>query len=75
MTMKSYIFWDMTARSPMKVDRRFGGIYSLHLQGRRVSQVRNHHDAGNRQGKPDVKTTALYRLAGLQVPPQAYIRV
>jgi hypothetical protein len=25
------IFWDMTQRSPLKVNRRFGGKYRLHL--------------------------------------------
>jgi hypothetical protein len=28
----------------MKVSRRFGGIYPLNLQGRRVSQVRNQQE-------------------------------
>jgi hypothetical protein len=33
--MKSTIFWDITPRSPLRVNRRFGGTYCLHLQGRR----------------------------------------
>jgi hypothetical protein len=33
--MKSIIFWDMTPCSPLSVNRRFGGTYRLHLQGRR----------------------------------------
>jgi hypothetical protein len=33
--MKTTIFWCITLRSPMKVKRCFGGIYRLHLQGRR----------------------------------------
>jgi hypothetical protein len=32
--MKSSIFWDITSCSPVKVNRRFGGTYRLHLQGR-----------------------------------------
>jgi hypothetical protein len=32
---KSIIFWDMTPCSPLSVNRRFGGTYRLHLQGRR----------------------------------------
>jgi hypothetical protein len=32
---KSIIFWDMTPCSPLGVNRRFGGTYRLHLQGRR----------------------------------------
>jgi hypothetical protein len=33
--MKSFIFWDITPYSPLSFNRRFGGIYRLHLQGRR----------------------------------------
>jgi hypothetical protein len=33
--MKSNIFWDTTPCSPLSVNRRFGGIYLLHLQGRK----------------------------------------
>jgi hypothetical protein len=33
--LKSIIFWDMTPCSPLGVNRRFGGTYHLHLQGRK----------------------------------------
>jgi hypothetical protein len=33
--MNSIIFWDMTPCSSSSFNRRFGGIYRLHLQGRR----------------------------------------
>jgi hypothetical protein len=33
--VKSIIFWDMTSCSPLSFNRRFGGTYRLHLQGRR----------------------------------------
>jgi hypothetical protein len=33
--MKSIIFWDITPCSPFSVNRRFGGTYCLHLQGRK----------------------------------------
>jgi hypothetical protein len=33
--MKTTIFWDITASSSFSVNRRFGGTYRLHLQGRR----------------------------------------
>jgi hypothetical protein len=39
--LKSTIFWDITPCSPLKVNRRFGGTYSLHLQGRRIRRARN----------------------------------
>jgi hypothetical protein len=32
-TVGSTIFWDITFCSPLKVNRRFGGTYLLHLQG------------------------------------------
>jgi hypothetical protein len=35
--MKSTIFCDITEFNPLKVNRRFGGAYHLHLQGRRIS--------------------------------------
>jgi hypothetical protein len=34
--MKSTIFWDITPCSALKVNRRLGGTYHLHLQGRRI---------------------------------------
>jgi hypothetical protein len=33
--LKSIVFWDMTPCSPLSFNRRFGGTYGLHLQGRR----------------------------------------
>jgi hypothetical protein len=32
--MKNTIFRDITSCSPLNVNRRFGGTYRLHLQGR-----------------------------------------
>jgi hypothetical protein len=39
--MKSAVLRDITPCSPLKVNRRFGGTYRLHLQGRRISRARN----------------------------------
>jgi hypothetical protein len=36
--MKASIFCDIKQRSPVKFNISFGGIYHLHLQGRRISQ-------------------------------------
>jgi hypothetical protein len=44
---KSTSFWDITLCSQLKVNGRFGGIYHLHLQGRKISRTTNHRDAGN----------------------------
>jgi hypothetical protein len=35
--------------TPLKVNRRFGGIFCLHLQGLRINQVRNQYEAGSKQ--------------------------
>jgi hypothetical protein len=41
--MKSIVFWDITPCSLLKVNRRFGGTYRLHLQGRRALLVTCFH--------------------------------
>jgi hypothetical protein len=38
---ESIIFWDITPWTPLKVNRRFGGTYRLHLQSRKISRARN----------------------------------
>jgi hypothetical protein len=50
MFMLSSIFCDITPCSPLKVIRRFGGIFCLSLQGR-ISQARNQHGAGRNKSK------------------------
>jgi hypothetical protein len=40
-TDEEFVLWDITPCSPTDVDRRFGGTYHLHLQGRSISQARN----------------------------------
>jgi hypothetical protein len=47
--MKSSVFWDITPCSPLKVNRRFGGTYGLHIQGPKLSQARNQREAGSKQ--------------------------
>jgi hypothetical protein len=37
MTMKNAVFWDVAPCSPF-VNRRFGGTYRLHLQGRKICE-------------------------------------
>jgi hypothetical protein len=39
--MKTTIFRDITPCSTFRVNRRFGGTYNLHLQGRKISRARN----------------------------------
>jgi hypothetical protein len=43
--MKSTIFWDIPPSSLLKVNRRFGGTYRLHLQGQRTSLARNQRES------------------------------
>jgi hypothetical protein len=47
--MESYIFWDINLCSPLEVNQRFGRTCHLHIQGKRVGQVRNQHKAGSKQ--------------------------
>jgi hypothetical protein len=43
--MKNTIFWDIMPCSPLSVNRRFGEIYRLHLQGRKTSRARNQRES------------------------------
>jgi hypothetical protein len=38
--MKSTVFWDITLCSPLKVNRRFGGTYCIHLQCWSISRAK-----------------------------------
>jgi hypothetical protein len=42
--LKIFSFWDITPRNSLEVDRRFGRICRLHLQGLRICQTRNQRD-------------------------------
>jgi hypothetical protein len=46
--MKSFVFWDIMQCSPLKVNRGFGGICRLHLEGRRISRLRNQSEPGSK---------------------------
>jgi hypothetical protein len=39
------IFWDITQCNPLKVIRRFGGTYRLHLHGGIIRQARNERES------------------------------
>jgi hypothetical protein len=56
--MNSPIFWHIRFCSPLKVNRRFGGIFFL-LQGRRISQARNRHGTDR---QTDALHAACYML-------------
>jgi hypothetical protein len=43
--VKCSSFWDVTPCSPLKVHRRFGWIYCLHLQGRRIRRIWNQRES------------------------------
>jgi hypothetical protein len=47
--VKNYIFWNITLCSPVRINRRFGGTYRLHLQSRRINQTGFQHEAGRKQ--------------------------
>jgi hypothetical protein len=56
--MKSTIFWDITPCSPLSVNRRFGGTYRLHLQGRR-----NQHESRWRPGETGIAVVTCHLLS------------
>jgi hypothetical protein len=43
--LKSTTFWYIMQCSPLKVNRRFGGTYRLHLQDWRISRARNQRES------------------------------
>jgi hypothetical protein len=47
--MQSSIFGDIMPCSPVKVNWHFGETSHLYLQGWRLCQARNHHEAGSKQ--------------------------
>jgi hypothetical protein len=47
--MKNADFWDKTHCSPLKIYPRFGGIYRLHPQGKKINEPRNYNEAGSKQ--------------------------
>jgi hypothetical protein len=40
------IFWDIMPCGPLKANRRFGGKFHFHLQGKRISKAKNSREAG-----------------------------
>jgi hypothetical protein len=53
--MKSIIFWNMTPCSPLSFNRRFGGTYRFHLQGKLTFQRNILHPSSWSKGKPSKK--------------------
>jgi hypothetical protein len=41
----NFVFPNIKAYNPLKVNRRFEGTYCLYLQGRRINHLRNQHEA------------------------------
>jgi hypothetical protein len=41
---KTSIFWDIATSIAVKINGRYGGIYRLHPQGRRLNQTKNQHE-------------------------------
>jgi hypothetical protein len=46
--LKSSVFWDITPRSLLKVNRRFEVTCRLHFQGRKIGEARKQHEAGRK---------------------------
>jgi hypothetical protein len=44
-----WMFWVVTLCTLLKLNRYFGVICGLHLQGRQVNQAKIQHESGNKQ--------------------------
>jgi hypothetical protein len=58
--IESAVLWDITLRSELKVDRRFGGTCCLRLHCRRICQARIWHGAVNKQSSIPQDRTLYY---------------
>jgi hypothetical protein len=60
-------FWDITPCSHLIVNRHFGETCRLHLQGGRINQVRNQHEAGTtREPSGRLEAVTRQRLVKIQ---------
>jgi hypothetical protein len=69
--LKNTIFWDITSCRPLKVNRRFGATFRLHLQGRKISRVRNQRESRWKaelcfHAIPEVSTVHNHRCENLR---------
>jgi hypothetical protein len=67
--MKSTIFWDVTPSSSLKVNRRFGGTYRLHLQGLRILLLPQRYSPG--WALPSLTTPPPFFSTPLLLPPSS----
>jgi hypothetical protein len=66
---KSSVFWNIKLCSPVKINRRFGRTYRLHLQRRITSQASNQHKARKKQSTfLDYLTFRPWRLTRYSPP-------
>jgi hypothetical protein len=52
--MKSFSWLEITPRSPLRMNWRFGGTCRFQIQSSRISQARNERDAGITQSRGDI---------------------
>jgi hypothetical protein len=55
----SFIFSHIAPRSLLKINRRFGAIFRVYLQGRRISKARNQREAGSKQSSASMKRLGI----------------
>jgi hypothetical protein len=66
-SLKNAIFWDVTSCSPLKVNRRFGKIFRLHLQGRKISRAGNQQES---RWQEENRCSGIYEEVKLKDPVQ-----
>jgi hypothetical protein len=69
--MKSSIIWNTAPYRPLKINRRFGGTWPIHLRGWRIIQAKDLHESSSKPCKcwknlPKGLTKVLWLL---YVPP------
>jgi hypothetical protein len=47
--LKSFVFCNVTPSNPFKINGWFGVTSHLHLEGPRINQATNQHEAGSKQ--------------------------
>jgi hypothetical protein len=62
--MKGPLFWDTMPCSTLKVNQHFRGICFLNLQGQRISQSWNHHEARSKDSLLPAGGDMLLRNVG-----------
>jgi hypothetical protein len=68
MNINNSVLWDITPCTPLDVSQSFGETCRLHIQGRRVIQVRNQHEPGIKKSSARSQTLKMEVICSLETP-------